>query len=84
MKYNIQAFNVEWKRAAWPMRYFLSAHLAANALIVAGAAASLIAGLSGHGNLQLSMLCAAALGALQAALTWSTLQRRFKARYSLW
>lgn len=84
MKYGVPAFIAEWKRAAWPMRYFLSTHLAANALIMTGAAASLVAGMLGSGELQLAMLCTAALGAVQAALTWSTLQRRFKTRYSLW
>lgn len=55
-----------------------------NALIIAGAAASLAAGMLGHSELQLSMLGAAALGGVQAAATWSTLQQRLKVRYSLW
>jgi len=84
MRYGLPAFMAEWKRAAWPTRYFLTAHLAANALIMVGAAASLVSGLLGSVNLQMGFLAAAALGAVQAASTWSVLQRRLSARYSLW
>lgn len=84
MRYGIPVFIAEWKCADWRMRYFLSTHLVANALIIAGAAASLVAGMLGRAELQLAMLAAAALGAVQAGLTWNTLQRRFKTRYSLW
>lgn len=84
MRYGVAAFAAEWKHAAWPTRYFLSAHLAANALIIAGAAASLVAGLLGNQTMQMGFLAAAALGGVQAASTWSALQRRLSTRYSLW
>lgn len=83
-RYGVAAFAAEWRRAAWVTRYLLSAHLLANILVMAAAAASVGGGLVGHQHLQMGALAVAALCAVQAASTWSALQRRLGARYSLW
>ena len=66
------------------MRYFLMTHVLANALIVVASIASVVLGALGRGDLQMMLLGAAAVSAIQGMFSWTVLQRRVRIRYSLW
>ena len=84
MKFSLVALRAEWKRANLSMRYFLAAHMLANLLMAGMSITSMVLGAVGQKERQILLLAAAALCGVQALLTWSVLQRRFKVRYSLW
>ncbi|HUS25613.1 MAG TPA: hypothetical protein VM369_11760 [Candidatus Binatia bacterium] len=80
---NLRLLAADWKQHGAAMRYFVVSHLLSNAVLMAASAASIVALLLDRQALQIGLLAAAGIGAVQSALTWGVLQRRYKVRYEL-
>lgn len=83
MRYNLPNLLLEWRRAGGRARYFLATHALANLGIMLASTASVVCGFMDQALAQLIFLVVALLCAGQALMSWASLQRHFKDRYSL-
>jgi len=83
LRRNLRLLADDWTRAGAAMRYYVVAHVVAVVLMLLCSGASVTALLFGERAIQLGFLAAAAAAALQAALCWRVLVRRFRIRYQI-